>query len=454
MKAISPRRLMAYSLGVWLLLFIVAPMSYDVPVPLAGLIFLLGNIVAFVIGTGTHDLSRKIAGRNPDVIPESNIVPENRSRTHLIITLFIVLGIGGALLRYYDLFVIKSYFAYGSYADFRLNYDAAAIDFGPVSVLSSVLFPFSVLPMLLVIYYRDISTNIQRITAYALSGGFVVYFALRGGRTGITLVAVMAVIALVLSGRLGAVVRSRRFIRLASVGAIAFVAFFVYSATILGDRLEAMGFTFVSGLEYLETAHHITMAGWVMDIAEQSELAEAVVYTITSLVHYFLHGFYQFSLEFSAFEPQGVFYGAFQYYPVAKFFNVLGLETVTAAQLSAAMVEPGKYTTFYGPVLQDFGYFGFVYCAVLGFISQISYRRAVAGDRLHRVLYPFAAAVILHSSFLNMIQSGTGVYFLTAFLAGGVLLRIMGGESTGYATGAIELSQEGGSHEAAIERQR
>ena len=74
----------------------------------------------------------------------------------------------------------------------------------------------------------------------------------------------------------------------------------------------------------------------------------------------------------------------------------------------------------------DFGYWGLFYCFVLGLMAQMSFKRATKGDALHRLVYPYAAAVILHSSYLNMIQSGYGLYFLLALLVSGLALRIIG----------------------------
>ena len=203
------------------------------------------------------------------------------------------------------------------------------------------------------------------------------------------------------------------------------LVFFFYSLSVLVERLDTMGFSVVNGLEFLEEHHHMHIDDSVMDLAEESEIVAGLTYTIVSLQHYFLHGYHQFFLLEQTFDLSNATLGATQFYPIAKFMGVVGLDTWSATELESILEEPGVYYTFFGQVYMDFGYWGFLYCFLIGLIAQMSWNRARIGDTLHRMVYPFLAAVMCHSSYLNMFQSGQGVYLLFALLVAGGTMRIV-----------------------------
>lgn len=422
----SPRWLMSISLAFWTVLVLAAPLQYDVTPSLKALLLLGSYFIFFFAGAGLYN---SFVRHRSDSAAEESL---GRKLTRVmnapiiirLLALFVVIAVVGLLLRYYDLFVTKSFLTFSSPTDFKLNFDEALTNYGMSAIVSSILAPFSIAVLVLTAYYPGRLPMLFKMATFGVVGLLLAYFVLRGGRTALTLILVMYLAAMALSGRLGHLRISKSQVKKISLGLLLAFGFFFYSLFLLSNRLESMGFTLESGLEYMQTAHHFTVNESLMEIASEGEFAAALVYTYVSLTHYFIHGYYQFALLVSSFDLSNMTLGAGQYYPVFKFFGVLGYETTTAADLTGMLEEPGVYSTFFGPVYMDFGYWGFLYCFVLGLLSQWSWIGARNRSGFHYMFYPYVAAVLAHSSFLNMIQSGMGLYFLVAMVLAGLIVKI------------------------------
>jgi hypothetical protein len=425
----SPRWAIAASFAVWAILRLMAPISYDVS-PSPGAVLLLASYVGFFFaGTFLYSYLARYHSRAGDAslqVTRRTGTGDFLDRRYVraVFLTFLTMALIGLALRFYDLIAAKSFFSFESVSDFKINYDEGAVVFGPASVVSAILVPFSAALLLLTSYFKERLALPWRAVAYATLALFVVYFALRGGRTAITLMLLMFLTGLALSGRLRTRGLRTGLNKKLIVLGIVLLVFFVYSMSLLTERLEIMGFTATVGLEYLESYHHVIVSDAIWDLAEGSGWLAAAAYTAVSLTHYVIHGYYQFFLLIQTFDTANLTWGATQFYPLFKFFGVLGFDTISAAQLFNIVEEPGVYSTFFGPVYMDFGYWGFLYCFLLGVICQLSWRKAQAHDPFHLMLYPYCASVLFHSSFLNMIRGGMGVYFLAAMILAGLILKL------------------------------
>jgi hypothetical protein len=432
LRFFSPRWLVTISFSIWLLLALVSPISYEIEPSLMAILVLASYAVFFFAGTLAYRGIVTCCG------PEGTVtaVPLDRDsscrqlsgvRLRRVFMILLIIATVGLALRYYDLFAIKSYLSFASASDFKINYDESLTSYGLSSVVSAVMAPFAVALFCFTARFKERIPFSFRVMALLLLGAFIAYIVLRGGRTAITLILIVYLTSLALSGRLDRPKMSWSLLRRVSLAALVSGVFFYYSLALLVGRLEVFGLTVVPALDYMEAAHHLALSGPVIELASTSQFVGAVVYTAISLVHYFVHGYYQFFLLFDTFEFQNMTYGAAQFYPFVKMLNVMGFNAVTSVHLLEIVEEPGVYTTFFGPVYMDFGYFGFAYCFVLGFFCELSWYRARMGSLFHFMVYPFLASVLFHSSFLNMIQSGMGLYLLVALIAAGYILKLSSG---------------------------
>ncbi|MBF7081592.1 oligosaccharide repeat unit polymerase [Desulfallas sp. Bu1-1] len=427
MKYFSPRYLLSISILIWFILKLIAPIEYNVELSIKALMYLIINILFFYLGTYLYDVIcfsylKRSAKNCGDFICIKKI-----NKAYNIIAFLATLGI---FLRFYDLIYLKSFFSYGSITNFRIYYIESSTNL--VSILSAVLFPLCIVLLIIAINFKDKLSSCKLFYAILAASTIFVYTILRGGRTTITLVIIMVIASAAISENIK-ILDIKKFLLYFKIKKnsikmildliVVFLMFFAYSIRILISRLYEMGFTVETHLKYMETVRHLAINDYVWSIVESNDYLGYIVYTFISIMHYFIHGFYQFILLFNYFDMDNMAYGAFQFYPIWKVLAALNLSNINKSFLDSIVETKGVYTTFWGPVLTDFGMFGFIYCFILGIIAESSWVKATKRKVMHILLYPYIASVILHSPFLNMIQSGMGLYFLIAIILSGYIFK-------------------------------
>ena len=267
-RLFAPRWAIAISFLVWAVLRLLAPISYDVSPTLGSILLLASYIGFFFAGTFLYSHLARFHGHaeNADFQEAARLNSGggvDSRYVRAVFLAFLTLALIGLTLRFYDLIATKSFFSFESVSDFKINYDEGIVSFGLASVISAVLVPFSAALLLLTGYFKEKLSLSWRVAAYVTLGLFVAYFALRGGRTAITLMALMFLTGIALAGRLTTKGLKNGLNKKLVVLGVFLLVFFVYSMSLLTERLEVMGFTAAVGLEYLETHHHVIISDTV-----------------------------------------------------------------------------------------------------------------------------------------------------------------------------------------------
>ncbi|MCG6199247.1 oligosaccharide repeat unit polymerase [Anoxybacillus sp. LAT_38] len=331
------------------------------------------------------------------------------------------IGLIGLMFRFYDLFFIKEFLSYGSIAAYRLygNTNETTV----IGIVSSFLYPFSIIALVFSFHVNGIKLK-DKLLIFVNTFLFIVYIYLLGGRTSLSLLAGMVLISFIIKRKkLSLVFNLKRILLIISI----FLLFFIYSSIILINRLEEMGFTIYDHLNYMQNERHFIVKGWFADIHSDNILVNSLKYTFISLVHYLLHGYYQFFLLFEYFDINNLGFGAYQFYPIFKLGNFIGFDTPDFDKLMGNLETQGVYTTFFGPVYTDFGFgsLTFLFMFIFGFICQLSYKKAINGNLSNILIYSYLGTVLMHSSFINMIQSGMGLYVFVSMLLSVLLLKFL-----------------------------
>ena len=161
-------------------------------------------------------------------------------------------------------------------------------------------------------------------------------------------------------------------------------------------------------------------------MAEIDSRFAAAAYTIVNLCYYFTHGFYQFGVQYDFFNLSSPAWGGLEFHQTFKLLRAVGfdvIDTFDNTVLARIIESPGIYTSFFWDVLVDFGYFGSVYCFILGFIAQHVWYKAKAQDISCLIVYPYIGTVILHMAFLDMIGGGMGFNMLLSILMTGLYIK-------------------------------
>ncbi|WP_243388195.1 O-antigen polymerase [Bacillus kexueae] len=418
MKLISPRILILLSFIIWLLVYVVSPIQYITKPTNQALLYLFFCFASFFIGTFYTHLFFITKKNQVKFKPKKE---EYKNLKFLRIVSFI--GLIGLIFRYYDLLFVKDFISYGSVTAFRLH-GSIINDTTFVGIGSSILYPFSIIAIVVSFHINE-KKIIDKVLIVLNILLFVIYIYLLGGRTSLTLIIIMVLISIIFKKKkLSHVFNLKRIVFIVML----FLLFFAYSNLILINRLEEMGFNIQDHLNYMQNERRFIVKDWFNNILSNDDVfTGGVKYTYISLVHYVLHGYYQFFLLFEHFNSSNLGYGAYQFYPVFKLGNFIGIEVVDYYELMSKLETQGVYTTFFGPLYADFGFGGltFLFMFLFGFVSQLFYKKALNGELFSTLFYSYLGSVLIHSSFINMIQSGMGLYVFVSILFSALLLKLM-----------------------------
>lgn len=425
MKYFSPRYLFSFSLIVWIVIMIIEPFSYDIDLSF----FAVGTLIIYILSfyLGAFFLEITTSKRNNKIKQTINDCElySNQLKITKCYKIILFLSLIGVSLKLYDLFAIKDFASYSSVVDFRTNYDSSNMEYGIISLIAAILYPVSVALIMLTFYFKKELSRRQRIISYITFGLFCIYPILRGGRTIITLVFCMLITSFALTNKINKI-NLKNIIKNTIISLIGISIFMLYTINIIMERMGFHGYDIQSKMYQFQSQFHLVINENLLEIASGNSIYAILAYTLINILWYFTHGIYQFILQYNYFNFDNITYGQLQFYVIFKLLRVFGVDIIDVSDpniLNTTFESVGLYTTFFGPVLIDFGYLGFLYCFIFGAFSQYSWLKARNNNIFHLMVYPYFASVILHVSFINMIESGMGLYFLFTMVYSGIIMQ-------------------------------
>lgn len=129
---------------------------------------------------------------------------------------------------------------------------------------------------------------------------------------------------------------------------------------------------------------------------------------------YMVHGFFEMLYLVDNFDTDYVYYGYQNFNFIYKFLSaLLNIDFDVSFEY---MVRRGSYSTLFGPIFYDFGFFGFIFCFVVGFFSGLLYRNIVNGKFDLIPLYIYSLLILFFSFVVNFITFAQGLYYIVCFL--------------------------------------
>jgi len=194
-RFVSPAWLMTASLCIWGAVWLVAPISYAFAVSEKAFLVLVAFTGAFYAGAVLVEWRcERRPGRGSGSVA-SDGRPWNMPGLQVAFKWLTSMAIVGLVLRFCDLFLVKNYLAYGSPAAYKLHYESSSTEYGIMSVASGLLFPFAVVPLMLVFYGRKALSRRQRLMSWAFVILLLCYAVLISGRTTVALLLVILAVA-------------------------------------------------------------------------------------------------------------------------------------------------------------------------------------------------------------------------------------------------------------------
>jgi hypothetical protein len=147
----------------------------------------------------------------------------------------------------------------------------------------------------------------------------------------------------------------------------------------------------------------------VVTMRDAPEFVRFLIYYVTSVGQYVIHGFFEFFYIVVAKRPDDcLLWGRYQFtlYDLAL-KAILGPEVVP--DLEKCNPATGLFSTFWGPAYLDFGYFIVVYGLVVGYVVSLVRRLVERGDLFAVPLYTLLVFQILLVPIVSAVLLGSAI---------------------------------------------
>jgi len=387
-------------------------------------------IVSFVIGV----LSLKI---NTIRVIEK---PSGNSLKQIVYVLFCI-GLIGVFLKLYVGIFKSGIFIAEDIFEQRLENMGKELTGGGIGVLASLLFPFSFVTLLIVIYnYKKF--NFYFIILVSASGFYpMIETFFMGGRTTIALLGTTLLFVVYASFYKNGSVNLLQ-IKLSKINIIALpkflfkkviliplllgiILFTTYSINVVTNRLTKFNYGNKTFKVWEQKDYQ-----WVdfnkdfkIKYFNASQEDKNKMIGLYSLKHYFVHGVFEYvRLVNDLDKTMGYHYGQYEFNVFFKFFRVFGIPLKSTFELSEVVKRQAVYQTFWGPFYIDFGVIGVIIMFFWGrFIKRI-YTHARNGSTQYIIFYAYLATIIITSFFINFLL-GSSSYYLFAFFINLILFK-------------------------------
>mgnify|MGYP003114561744 CR=1 FL=1 len=199
------------------------------------------------------------------------------------------------------------------------------------------------------------------------------------------------------------------------------IAGFVF-ALLLGylflQRLEVMNMLAVYSVKYSVYASMIqpnnAAMGWLED--DQGSFMFLLIFSFVNLAQYYTHGLLELLYQVSHETEITHSYGAYLLYIPYKMIGMFVALPDVFQKIAAAKMTLGAYTSFFGPVHSDFGWFSLLFMLLFGYYSGRIYKISVV-----TLDYVPLSILLLATAFffpvVNFLLLGPNFYAFVGFTA-------------------------------------
>ncbi|MFY0603975.1 MAG: oligosaccharide repeat unit polymerase [Flavobacteriaceae bacterium] len=387
----------------WILIYFLVPLKVKHGIGFAPFLYLFLNYLFFLFGLKIISPVRK-----------EKRLGFTFDKKVLMKILWIVIFIAfiGFFLKIIDKFYLRgASFAYDiSYNRILLEKAGASI----LSIFSAITTPFSFLPLF--VYYTLKSKNkllfgISIFLFFSPSFDFL----MMGSRSGIFVI-------LILFGLIMFYFKKIK-ITFGRILLVSVLLFFVaiYSTQLFIERTKDFAITDKDAIEHILKRSNYNFTITPTDatkkkiIGSKNKTVQASRLTVINFAQYYLHGVYEFGYLYNNYEKDH-HYGAYTFNIFAKFINIVFRTNIDLNKIQKAPVRPGVYTTFYGPIFIDFGWFSLVFMFFFGAFQKTIYNTVLRGRFQFVPLLLYFIIINFFMPVFNFINGALGLYTITSFV--------------------------------------
>jgi oligosaccharide repeat unit polymerase len=409
----SPIKIALGGIVAWLVVWLLTPVDVVGHIALGALGYAAVCYVFFVIGIA-------LAGVNRRDLPPLAVQPWHGPIEIRLFNGSMAIGLFGMGMRLFDRLYLRGAQYGGSALDFRDTLANTAVT--PVGALASALFPFCLLPLILLLASKD---GVRKPWLLLLA---IVLFTVPMTENLFQLSRSFLIMTLGLAFAVLVITRYNgnpfnRKLLIITLGGLVGLA--LASTAIFSARLEAGEFRLSDSVfdsvyaEFLQPNNAAREA-----INSGSDTAAFTYNAILPNGMYYLSGVYEMSVLWDRPDGQQFAYGQLLFLPFVRGASLLIDPTLlTGVDIQRYVYRDGVFQTFFGPLWIDFGWIGPLFMSLFGFIVQRLAAAVRRGSVGKLPIYAFLAVVIFFMPVVNLLVNGLGMFCVIALTAFALYVR-------------------------------
>ncbi|EKF54428.1 hypothetical protein I215_12388 [Galbibacter marinus] len=410
MKVYSPRNAAIYGILIWILFYLISPISYSYPISSVSIILLLGSYLLFFLG---YSIGSKVK--------HLRIISTN-SRRNSIKLYYIFLGISvlSVLCLFIDSFVIRGInINNGAFENREIleNSTPSIIGIFGNIIKASVFLNFF-------LYFQH---NFRKPYLLYANYALIMYFIFESFLTGSRSIPFFYVILIILILFHFKIIqlKIKYLFYLGILGILFFIllteTFISRTIEFTGTREQAIIFILKKGTYLDYTKIDESFLSFVISI--DSYYLQSFFVGLASFYGYYLHSIVEFSYLIDHFDSPARL-GSHTFFVIAKFFKIIfgGGYELTLNYVP----RPGKYTTFFGDIFMDFKYYTPFFMMLFGYWQSRLYKSVIAKNN-YTIIPLILFLCILNFIFpvFNLITGGKGIYLIIGLILLSYMYRFL-----------------------------
>ena len=423
----SPAKLAAAGIALWLFVRVVAPVEERIPMDFWATSFIVLCYLAFFVGVALEPVVRS----KPSVAAGTLALSSQYATRPLVLLVATVVGLIGFVFRYIDRVYLRA-------VDYSL--EAAAIreqletaDASVFGMIGAIMLPACYLPALLLIGTKRKGGLKHLWWALPLFAVPVVEAVAQLSRSVFLVAAALMFVTLVAQRFEGNPFKPKLII----YSIITLIALAMFSSAIFSTRLDNVGMTLeysIMNSVYAQVIGPDTTAIEGIHSGDDTKRLWYAAVVPNSL--YLVSGLYEFSVLWNRPDEQYFMFGAYNLETYVRVLElVTGLE-IMPVYAESAMYRTGIFSSFFGPLWVDVGWFSPIAMVVFGYFVGRLADTARYKSFHWRPLYFLLATTVIYFPVLNVLTFGQGTFMFTAFVIYGVAMEV--GRYRGEIAPAIE----------------
>tara|TARA_B100000768_G_C11278913_1_gene377421 strand:- start:790 stop:2115 length:1326 start_codon:yes stop_codon:yes gene_type:complete len=423
LKKYNPLKISLAGLFFWLIIFFLIPLRVKLQIGFMPFVYLIANYIFFFLGL-------KIISQTK---PEKELTyTVNKRILWKILYIVILIAVIGFFFKVLDKFYIRGASFQNSISYNRILLEKSGVSV--ISIISAITNAFCFLPLFIYYMIQPKKKWLFLLCMFLFfSAGFE--FIMLGSRSGLFVIIILFTTYLFYFKK----VKIKPIKFLIILGILSVLG--IFSTQLFIERTKDFAKTDKVAIEHIlkRSNYNFTITPKeetkVKIIKSSNKTIQAARLTAINFAQYYLHGVFEFGYLYNNYKKNH-YYGAYTFNILVKFINTIFRTNFDIKEIQNAPTRTGIYTTFFGPIFIDFGWFSLIFMFFFGVFQKLLFNKTMAGRFQFIPLLFYMLIINFFMPVFNFINGAQGIYTICSFVAFGLIYILL--------TGKLKISKGNG----------